>query len=104
LDELITQSSESVLDSLCTGACKVCCYQTVEEYNARTDAQLRNRSLTLASFGFCILLCAHTYFAWLNRTLPIPEYFYAAVLIPFAGAAIRNVGELISRAKDDKKK
>lgn len=98
-DDLANHSNElAAKPPECHGNCPLCCTQTLEEYNARQDAQLRNRSLTLASFGFCILLSAHTGFAYMGKALPIPEYFYVAVLIPFAGAAIRNIGALIEKS------
>ena len=80
----------------------MCCYLTVEEYNARTDAQLRNRSLTLANIVCIILVLAHIGFAAYGKSLPMPEYFYCIVLLPYTGVAIRHALSIVGSLRVDK--
>lgn len=84
----------------CVGGCPVCCYQTLEEYNARLDGQIRNRSLTLANNAAYLLLAAHIFFAYIGKVLPMPEYFYALIIVPYGGAAIKKLIDLVDKQKD----
>lgn len=65
---------------------------------AETDAQLRNRSLTLSSVVIIILSVAHVVFEWNGKTLTIPDFYYVVASLPWVGASL---GKLIRTAKVD---
>jgi hypothetical protein len=73
----------------CIKACAVCCNETIEEYNAHHQADLSSRSLTLANVLCYLLFCAHVYFAAIGKDLKLPYEFYAIILSPYGGAALK---------------
>lgn len=67
--------------------CPECGDDSVEEINAKADAKLRHRSLTLSSVVTVMVLGSHVYFSWFGKTLEIPEIVWAIILGPWLGAA-----------------
>lgn len=77
---------ETIQATHCNNACPTCCTETVEEINAKTDAQIRVRSLTLANIVTVGMLLAYVLFAANGQDLKIPEIVWAIVLGPYVGA------------------
>lgn len=86
------------MESLCNKSC-ACCDETIEEFNARSEANLRSRSLTLANALCVLLLGSHVYFAVVGKELKLPYEFYVIMLSPYGGAALQKVVAKLTNGK-----
>lgn len=82
----------------CNKSCS-CCDETIEEFNARSEANLQSRSLTLANALCVLLLGAHIYFALDGKELKLPYEFYVIMLSPYGGAALQKVVAKLTNGK-----
>lgn len=84
----------------CNNTCPECCVVTLEEFQAKADAKIKARSLTLSNVLVILLFTVEVYFQWVGKILNLPEYFYAIALAPYGGAAIGKIVEkLTTRGK-----
>lgn len=87
------------MENLPLNTCPVCGDDSVEEINAKADAKLRNRSLTLSSVVTVMVLGSHVYFSWFGKTLIIPDIVWAIILGPWLGAAGGKLTDLLDTIK-----
>lgn len=83
----------------CSRQCPVCCDETIEELAARTDANIRIRSLTLSSLVTVVMVGAHIYFSYFDKVLPVPDIVWAIILAPWGGAAAQKILALLNKEK-----
>ena len=84
----------------CNQSCKVCCIETVEEMNAKSDAQLRRWAFFLSTVVTISILASYIYiFATTGKILPIPEIVWGIALAPLCGASLGKLAELLASKK-----
>lgn len=75
----------------------------VDLYNAQAEADIRKKALSLSATCIYMLLVSHIAFAYMGKTLPIPEIIWAIVLGPWFGAAGGKIAsvldDVLSRGK-----
>jgi len=84
--------------SVCTATCTQCGSE-VAIIEARSEASLRSRSLTLSSVVTVGLLSAYVWFAYVGKTLIIPDIVWAISLSPWLGAGTAEIIEFIKTRK-----
>jgi len=67
----------------CTGGCPTCCDETLQEIEAKNEARLKNRVMSLCSCAWIIILAGHVFFAWHGKTLALPMEIYMIFASPF---------------------
>lgn len=85
---------------VCNDQCPVCCEETIEEYNARVEAGLRNRSLTLANVMVVSVFIAQCVFGFYGKSFAVPEWLYAVLMAPYGGAALSKISTYINKVAD----
>lgn len=85
------------LSLICNQGCPKCCSEDTAEIEAHTDAQIRNRALTLSGVTTLTVLVAHIWFTYLGKSLPIPDIIWAVVLGPWLGAGGSKLVGLLDR-------
>ena len=81
-----------------------CSQEDVDTLNARAEANLRNRALTLSAICVYILLAAHIVFAYIGKAIIFPDIIWAIVLSPWFGVAGGRISGIIEDLLSKEKK
>lgn len=80
----------------CNGGCPACCGD-IEELNARAEAALRNRALSLSNWIVTLMIGSHIWFSYLGKSLDVPDIVWAIVMAPWGGVAVGKIAALMKR-------